>query len=83
MHILVDRDKKDLTLTGKGFAATAPWGGSQQYVHESLEEQAGLPFTVSQTVLVGNNVWYRGRIEGEDRDVWVHESSTKEETMET
>lgn len=83
VHTLVDRDRKDLTLTGKGFAATAPWGGSQQYVHESLEDHAGRSFAVNQTVLVGNNVWYRGRIEGEDKDVWVHESSTTEETTET
>ncbi|WP_342388748.1 teichoic acids export ABC transporter ATP-binding subunit TagH [Salinicoccus bachuensis] len=81
VHTLVDRDEKHFALTGSGYASTAPWGGKQQYVHESLEDYAGFAFTVDQTVLVGNNVWYRGRIEREEKAVWVHMNSVSEEMV--
>lgn len=68
----IDTDPKEFILNDTGFAAAEPWGGPAQYVHESLEHHAGMKYHVDETVLVGNNVWYRGMIEGEDTPVWTH-----------
>lgn len=77
----IDEDMKEFILNDTGFAAAEPWGGPNQYVHETLEHHAGMKFQVDQTVLVGNNVWYRGLIEGEDTSVWTHmDNVTAEET---
>ena len=62
-------------MLGRGFASTDPWGGKKQYVHESLEHHAGLLFNVSETVLVGNNIWYRGKIDGTEDLVWIHSNN--------
>lgn len=83
VHTFVDNDRKTFTLSGSGNAATDPWGGQKQHVHESLESHAGLKFSVSETALVGNNVWYKGVIEGEDKAVWVHNNAVLDETEET
>jgi len=77
----VDGDKKEFMLNDTGFTAGEPWGGPAQYVHETLEHHAGMKFHVDQTVLVGNNVWYRGLVEGEEAPVWTHmDNVTAEET---
>ncbi|WP_411843749.1 teichoic acids export ABC transporter ATP-binding subunit TagH [Salinicoccus sp. HZC-1] len=79
----IDADKKEFILNDTGFAATEPWGGPNQYVHETLEHHAGMKFHVDQTVLVGNNVWYRGLIDGEDTLVWTHmDNVTEDETAD-
>lgn len=75
VHTLVDNDKKTFYLKGRGYASTEPWGGKRQYVHESLEQHKGLPFNVNETILVGNNIWYRGIIEGENESAWVHSNN--------
>ncbi|WP_020006122.1 teichoic acids export ABC transporter ATP-binding subunit TagH [Salinicoccus albus] len=72
-HTFVEHDKKTFTLLGGGFAASEPWGGQKQYIHESLEHHAGRTFQVDETVLVGSNIWYRGIIEGEETPVWIHQ----------
>ena len=76
-HVLthVDNDPKVFYLLGKGYASTDPWGGKKQYVHESLEHHAGLLFNVSETVLVGNNIWYRGKIDGTEDLVCIHSNN--------
>lgn len=73
-HSIVDFDDRIFILNGKGFAAYEPWGGKKQYAHETLEHCAGLNFDVHETVLVGNNVWYRGTIDGREDSVWIHEN---------
>src|SRR5699024_11101356 len=75
VHTLVDNDKKIFYLTGRGFASSEPWGGKRQYVHESLEHHGGLIFDVNETILIGNNVWYQGVIEGESESVWIHSNN--------
>ncbi len=72
VHIFVDNDEKTFTLNGNGPATSKPWGGKQQRIHEVLDEFEGHLFTVSETVLVGQNVWYKGLIEGENKPVWLH-----------
>ena len=75
VHTLVDNDKKTFYLKGRGYASTEPWGGKRQYVYESLEHHKGLLFNVNETILVGNNIWYRGIIEGENESAWVHSNN--------
>ncbi|AKG73445.1 teichoic acids export ABC transporter ATP-binding subunit TagH [Salinicoccus halodurans] len=78
----VDADKKEFILNDTGFTATEPWGGPAQYVHETLEHHAGMKFNVDQTVLVGNNVWYRGLVEGEETPMWTHMDNVTENDTE-
>ncbi|MFC3420056.1 teichoic acids export ABC transporter ATP-binding subunit TagH [Salinicoccus hispanicus] len=75
VHIHVDYDHQDFVLRGRGYASSAPWGGHRQYVHASLADHADASFTASETVLIGNNVWYRGCIKGEDAEVWIHSNN--------
>lgn len=83
-HVLtqVDFDEKKFYLNGRGFAATEPWGGKRQYVHETLEHHAGLEFNVVETILVGNNIWYRGKIDQGVEIVWIHSNNVVDETEE-
>lgn len=83
-HVLtqVDFDEKKFYLNGRGFAATEPWGGKRQYVHETLEHHAGLEFNVVETILVGNNIWYRGKIDQGVETVWIHSNNLVDETEE-
>lgn len=83
VHTFVDNDRKTFTFSDSGNAATDPWGGQKQHVHESLESHAGLKFSVSETALVRNTVWYKGVIEGEDKAVWVHNNAVLDKTEET
>lgn len=82
VHTLVDNDKKTFYLKGRGYASTDPWGGKRQFVHESLEHHKGLAFNVNETILVGNNIWYRGVIEGEHKSAWVHSNNVVNDTEE-
>lgn len=82
VHTVVDFDKKTFYLLGRGFASTEPWGGKRQYVHESLEHHAGLEFNVVETVLVGNNTWYRGTIDKDSDLVWIHSNNVVASTEE-
>lgn len=82
VHTVVDFDKKTFYLLGRGFASTEPWGGKRQYVHESLEHHAGLEFNVVETVLVGNNTWYRGTIDKGSDLVWIHSNNVVTSTEE-
>lgn len=82
VHTVVDFDKKTFYLLGRGFASTEPWGGKRQYVHESLEHHEGLEFNVVETVLVGNNTWYRGTIDKDSDLVWIHSNNVVASTEE-
>ncbi|CDZ99258.1 Teichoic acids export ATP-binding protein TagH [Jeotgalicoccus saudimassiliensis] len=82
VHTLVDNDKKTFYLKGRGYASTEPWGGKRQYIHESLEHHGGLLFNVDETILVGNNIWYRGIIEGEREAAWIHSNNVISEIEE-
>ncbi|GAB3063687.1 teichoic acids export ABC transporter ATP-binding subunit TagH [Salinicoccus sesuvii] len=79
VYVHVDNDQRRFTLRGRGYASTAPWGGHRQYAYASLENHAGLSFYVSETVIVGSNVWYKGHIEGESEAVWIHSNNINED----
>ncbi|WLV24156.1 N-acetylglucosaminidase [Aciduricibacillus chroicocephali] len=70
-HTGVDREKKLLRFKGTGVAYTRAWGGPKLLVG-SLSSYKGQQFTVNLTEKVGNNIWYRGQLNG--RNVWVHSS---------
>ncbi|MEN1969698.1 hypothetical protein WMZ97_16670 [Lentibacillus sp. N15] len=74
-HYGMDTKKKILTVDGKGKSYTRAWGWDKQHVH-NLSGYKGKKFHVNKTESVGDNVWYRGKIDGKGSDVWIHQSNT-------
>ena len=83
-HKHVDNVKKSFYLKGKGAAYNRPWGGSKniEYTSQDLAKLKYKPFHVNLTQTVGNNIWYRGQIEGKGKNLWIHSShvTRKEES---
>src|SRR5699024_5899875 len=75
-HVAVDLDPKTFIITGNGRAFTMPWGGRKNCVYDDLDAYHNEIFHVDKTDLVGNNVWYRGMLDGEL--VWVHQNQVTE-----
>ncbi len=70
-HTFVDNDAKTFLLTGAGKAYNKPWGGEKNCIYDDLSEFKNKDFKVSQTDLVGNNVWYKGTLN--NYNIWIHE----------
>lgn len=70
-HVGVDKEKKTFRLTGKGKGYAKAWGGNKDFVY-NLADFKGKEFNVNLTEKVGNNIWYRGTLNG--KTVWVHSS---------
>lgn len=70
-HVGVDKKTKTFYIKGTGKAYTKAWGGSKDLVY-NLSQHKGKEFKVNLTEKVGNNVWYRGKLNG--KTVWVHNS---------
>ncbi|GAB4074057.1 hypothetical protein GCM10028778_15600 [Barrientosiimonas marina] len=70
VHIAIDSDPKTCYLTGAGAAYSLPWGGRRNQLIADLGPYEDTAFPVDQTDKIGNNVWYRGTLEGEH--IWVH-----------
>src|SRR5699024_9130089 len=47
-------------------------------VHKSLKNFEDTTLHVNLTEKVGKNTWYRGKINNQGENVWVHSSQTKE-----
>src|SRR5699024_3539743 len=73
-HEGVDKKSKTLYLNGEGNARSKAWGGSKDFIHSDLSDYAGDQLHVNLTEKVGNNTWYRGKINGEGQNVWLHSS---------
>lgn len=75
-HKHVDDHAKVFYLKGKGVAYNRPWGGSKNivYTNQDLAKFKYKRFHVHLTQTVGNNTWYRGRIEGDSKTIWIHSS---------
>ncbi|MTW88258.1 hypothetical protein F3157_21960 [Virgibacillus dakarensis] len=71
-HIGVDKKVKTFYFTGKGNAYTKAWGGSKDLVYPDMTSYKGQRFNVDLTEKVGNNVWYRGQLNG--KTMWLHSS---------
>lgn len=66
-----DKKGKDLLVKCSGKAYNKAWGGSKNLVY-NLSSYAGSTFQVNLTETVGNNTWYRGKLNG--KQVWIHSS---------
>src|SRR5699024_369658 len=73
-HVGVSKTPKQLLLNGKGKGTRKAWGGSKDIVHASMDQFKGQIFEVNLTEKVGNNIWYRGKIDGQGANVWLHSS---------
>ncbi|WP_077318447.1 SH3 domain-containing protein [Virgibacillus proomii] len=71
-HTGVDRKAKTLYFKGTGSAYDTAWGGSKNLVYKDMSPYAGMQFKVDLTEKVGNNIWYRGQLNG--KTVWLHKS---------
>jgi len=71
-HKSVDKQSKTFMITGEGKAFNRAWGDQKNYVFD-LTSFEGKEFHVNLTEMVGNDIWYRGILEG--NQVWIHSSS--------
>src|SRR5690625_288196 len=77
-HTGVTKKSNELLLNGKGKATSKAWGGDKDAVHKSLKNFEDTTLHVNLTEKVGKNTWYRGKINNQGENVWVHSSQTKE-----
>ena len=78
-HKGVDRKAKTFYLNGKGSAFSKAWGGNENSVQPNLALLKGQKFQVNLTEKVGNNIWYRGVIDG--KTVWIHEAFVSSDSL--
>ncbi|GAA0604897.1 hypothetical protein GCM10009001_22680 [Virgibacillus siamensis] len=63
------RDKNNINIYDNA------WGGVKDRLYHDADNLRNQKFEVNLTEKVGqDNIWYRGRFNGETKDVWVHES---------
>src|SRR5699024_6954476 len=77
-HKSVDKKSKTFYVKGNGNARSKAWGAKKDRVYSDLSKYKGETFKVHLTEKVGNNTWYRGKLDG--KTVWLHSnfvSSTK------
>lgn len=73
-HVIVDCDVKCFEVIGDGKAFNLPWGGQKNCVLESMKGFIGCKFYVNETNIIGNNVWYKGKVDNYNDYIWMHES---------
>ncbi|WNF33613.1 N-acetylglucosaminidase [Aeribacillus composti] len=71
-HTSVDKKSKVFFIKGTGSAYSKAWGGKKDLVYENLSQYKNQKFQVDLTETVGNNVWYRGWLNG--KKVFIHSS---------
>src|SRR5699024_4188076 len=69
-HKSVDKKSKTFYVKGNGNARSKAWGAKKDHVYSDLSKYAGETFKVHLTEKVGNNTWYRGKLDG--KIVWLH-----------
>src|SRR5699024_4433074 len=69
-HKSVDKKSKTFYVKGNGNARSKAWGAKKDRVYSDLSQYAGEIFEVNLTEKVGNNTWYRGKLDG--KTVWLH-----------
>lgn len=70
-HVGVNKASETLYVKGTGNSYDTAWGGSKNLVY-NLSKYEGQIFKVHLTEKVGNNIWYRGTLNG--KTVWIHSS---------
>src|SRR5699024_1643717 len=69
-HKSVDKKSKTFYVKGNGNARSKAWGAKKDRVYSDLSKYKGETFKVHLTEKVGNNTWYRGKLDG--KTVWLH-----------
>src|SRR5699024_11488261 len=64
------KKSKTFYVKGNGNARSKAWGAKKDHVYSDLSKYAGEIFEVHLTEKVGNNTWYRGKLDG--KTVWLH-----------
>lgn len=72
-HKGVDRHAKVLYIKDKAYGYDRAWGGKKNLIVSGTEYRDAM-FEVNLTESVGKNIWYRGKINGVGRNVWIHSS---------
>ncbi|WP_051558089.1 SH3 domain-containing protein [Oceanobacillus picturae] len=80
-HQGVDSKSKSFYVKGTGTAYSKAWGGSKDVIYQDLSELKGNVLTVNKTEKVGNNIWYRGELDG--KEVFIHEAYLNQEKKTT
>jgi mannosyl-glycoprotein endo-beta-N-acetylglucosaminidase len=76
-HVGVDKTSKTFYVTGTGGAGfDTAWGGSKNHVYPDLKPYKNETFIVNLTEKVGNNIWYRGVLNG--KQTWIHSNYVSE-----
>lgn len=68
-HSSVDRYDKPFIIKGTGSGYSKAWGGEKDIVSKDLSNYKGQVFYAHLTEKVGNETWYRGRLEG--KTTWL------------
>lgn len=68
-HFGMNSTAKTLTLKGEGAFYSIAWGAKKQEV--TPKPKKGDKFVVNLTETVGDNVWYRGKLNGSGSDIWI------------
>ncbi|TWT03577.1 N-acetylmuramoyl-L-alanine amidase family protein [Planomicrobium sp. CPCC 101079] len=72
-HVTIDKTAKTFYIKGTGSGYSKAWGGSKDYVYQSLSSFQNQTFKVNLTEKVGSAIWYRGTLNG--KTVWIHQTS--------
>ncbi|RST74214.1 mannosyl-glycoprotein endo-beta-N-acetylglucosamidase [Siminovitchia acidinfaciens] len=75
-HLLADKSAKTFYIKGTGSAYSKAWGGRKDFIYPDLSKYKGQMFAVHLTETVGNNIWYRGKLNG--KTVWIHSGNVFE-----
>jgi N-acetylmuramoyl-L-alanine amidase CwlA/outer membrane biosynthesis protein TonB len=75
-HKGYSKKRRTLYLTGSGKSYNKAWGGGKNLVASNLSGSRGKPFYVHLTEKVGNNIWYRGTLDG--KQMWLHNAYVTE-----
>lgn len=76
-HSGVDTKTKTFAIAGVNSAYSKAWGGSKDLIY-NLSNYKYADFVVNKTEKVGNNIWYRGKLN--NQTVWIHESHLLDKT---
>ncbi|WP_176470154.1 GW dipeptide domain-containing protein [Terribacillus saccharophilus] len=71
-HKTISDQARVLYLRGTGTSYSKPWGGSKDVIVSSLSKYKNKEFYVDRTEKVGENYWYRGKVDG--KTMWIHTS---------
>ncbi|SNZ04645.1 bifunctional autolysin [Terribacillus aidingensis] len=75
-HKGYSKKHQTLYLTGSGKSYNKAWGGGKNLVASNLSGSKGKPFYVHLTEKIGNNIWYRGTLDG--KQMWLHSAYVTE-----